>query len=307
MAKIEDTYVLTSRADTGGIEKAKGSVISLGGAIKSIGTGLSAFGTAVKGLQDIGRIGGQVFAELSKASPRFAQSLETVKKQFEAIAGPVIQKVADALLPVLQRLMVILGDPEVQAFIDKIGTFLVEAINQVVLFIDNILIPVLNGDWQTAWNNALDFVRGIDWNGVMQFIIGAIQGAWNALGAILAAPFNAAVQSIVMMLLIIERALTDSINGVIGGVNQMIRDINAALGTSIGQVQMIKTRAVSLGTNGGFAWGEGGSGEVTPKIQSSGGVTINSINIGSVGRGMTPLAAGGAIGSGVLNVLRRTG
>ena len=307
MAKIEDTYVLTSRADTGGIDKAKGSVISLGGAIKSIGTGLSAFGTAVKGLQDIGRIGGQVFAELSKASPRFAQSLETVKKQFEAIAGPVIQKVADALLPVLQRLMVILGDPEVQAFIDKIGTFLVEAINQVVLFIDNILIPILNGDWQTAWNNALDFVRGIDWNGVMQFIIGAIAGAWNALGAILAAPFNAAVNTIMMAILIVERAVVNVIKEIIDGINALIADMNKIPGVSIDPLGRVTLRQVVSGTNGGFAWGEGGAGEVTPQVKTSGGVTINSINIGSVGGGMTPLSAGGAIGSGVLNVLRRTG
>lgn len=305
MARIEDVYSVTSTANTGGIEKAKGSIISLGGAIRGIGSGLSAFGTAIKGLKDIGEIGGRVFAELSKASPKFAESLENVKKQFEAIAGPVIQKVAEALIPVLQRVIQIMADPEVQAFIDKIGTFLVAAIDQVVLFIDNILIPLLNGDWQTVWNNAAEFVRNINWQGIVETIVNVIRGVWDTLGAILAAPFNAAVQTVVMALIIIERALTDAINSVIGGINQMIRDINNALGTSIGEVQTIRTRAVSLGTNGGFAWGEGGAGEVMPRA-SGNSINIGAINVGGVG-GMTPRQSGGQIGAGVLGALRSVG
>lgn len=300
MAKIEDQYVLTSKADTAGIDKGRKSIVSLGGAIKAVGSGLGAFGLAIEGLKQAAEIGGKIVEVMKNASPEFAKQIENIRARFEPILNLFIGRIADALMPVLDSVVKILADPQIKQFIYNIGTLLVMAIDQVVKFINDVFIPALNvllpifndvlkGNWEGAWNKMLDFVRAIDWGAVLNGVLSAIAGVWSVLTTILETPFNQAKNTAIMMVLIIEKVFNDLINGMIGSINRFIDGLNMVIEAArpfmpggglltgrISHLAPVQGRQVSPGTNGGFAYGMGGTGESTPQSAAKiAGLTVN--------------------------------
>lgn len=339
-----DAFGNIKSAGTGAFNGIKSAIGALPGA-------LGVFNQAFEGVMKIKDMLGGLFETLKERSPEFAQAFLGVQDSLNQIVGPLLDKLATAFVPILNRVMEVLRDPAVQRFIDAVGTLMVKALDQVVKFIDTVLLPainvivpiltdVLNGDWEAAWNKMLDFVRNIDWAAVINGIVNAIKSAWDVIKDVFAAPVAAASNSIVMILLIIEKALTDvvngiidSVNGMINGVNNAIGGINQGLGTQIGTIgtlPRIKPRTIIFGTNGAFAYSmaegaiamkptlavvgdtKNGSPEVVAPLDKLkdmlggvGGVVVNVY--GPFGAGYTPAQAGSEAGDGFIKAVRAKG
>jgi len=141
-----------------------------------------------------------------------------------------------------------------------------------------IVIPLLQKFTEFAQKHMPEIKQAI--KGVVDFVETSLIPLFEKMAPVMANPFFAAQKIIVQTILIIEKVVTDAINGLITNINNFTNELARVTGTTNDlYIPLIQARQVSVGTNGGFAYGQGGAGEVTPATTGSTGgamsVTIN--------------------------------
>lgn len=145
-----------------------------------------------------------------------------------------------------------------------------------------ILVPLLQKFTEFAQRAMPEVRKAIE--NVVAWVQTNLIPLFDKLGPILANPFDYAKNMIVQTLLTIEKFFVDTINGLITGINNFTNELARVTGTTNDlYIPLIQARQVSIGTNGGFAYGMGGAGEVTPA--SGGG---NSVNMGGITINLAP-------------------
>ena len=139
------------------------------------------------------------------------------------------------------------------------------------------VIPLLQKFTEFAQKHMPEIKQAI--GGVVSFVETSLIPLFEKMAPIMANPFFAAQKIIIQSMLIIESTFVDIVNNVIQGINQLNNDILRITGQAAeAGIPLLQKRQVSIGTNGGFAYGQGGAGEVTPPVTSGGtamSVTIN--------------------------------
>ena len=265
------------------------------------------------------------------AGKTFAGSLDILKNNLMGIAEtvgtalmPLLTTVAQnlssvlaspALQQALQGLQDFFASPAMQEFISMLGTALIQGLQTVVGFVNTVLLPALNailpflkdvlaGNWNAAWQKMHDFVKNIDWGGLVQGILNIIAGIWHGIGEVLATPIAEARTTIWMILKVLEHDFTVLINSLITGVNSFVA---AAWNAIMPIAQFVPGGAVFANTNApqiqllpmptrGIAPGENPTG-----------ITVHQINVGSVGAGYTPGQAAYDITQELLAAVRAQG
>jgi len=141
-----------------------------------------------------------------------------------------------------------------------------------------ILTPLLQKFVEFAQKHMPDIKQAIA--GVVNFVETSLIPLFEKMAPVLANPFFAAQTAIVQTVLTIEAYFTDTINGMIAGINNLTNDLARTFGVVNNlYIEPLQRRQVSMGTGGGFAYGLGGTGEVTPAAPGNttnmGGITIN--------------------------------
>lgn len=141
-----------------------------------------------------------------------------------------------------------------------------------------ILTPLLQKFVEFAQKHMPDIKQAIA--GVVNFVETSLIPLFEKMAPVLANPFFAAQTAIVQTVLTIEAYFTDTINGMIAGINNLTNDLARTFGVyNDWFIEPLQRRQVSIGTGGGFAYGLGGTGEVTPAAPGNttnlGGITIN--------------------------------
>jgi len=142
-----------------------------------------------------------------------------------------------------------------------------------------IVIPLLQKFTEFAQKHMPEIKQAI--KGVVDFVETTLIPLFEKMAPVMANPFFAAQKIIIQTILIIESTFVDIINNVIMGINQLNNDILRITGQAAeAGIPLLQKRSVSIGTNGGFAYGQGGAGEVTPATTgSTGGATSITINL----------------------------
>jgi len=137
-----------------------------------------------------------------------------------------------------------------------------------------IVIPLLQKFTEFAQKHMPEIKQAI--KGVVDFVETSLIPLFEKMAPVMANPFFAAQKIIIQSMLIIESTFVDIVNSVIQGVNQLNNDILRITGQAAeAGIPLLQKRQVSIGTNGGFAYGQGGAGEVTPNTTGSFSLTIN--------------------------------
>lgn len=141
-----------------------------------------------------------------------------------------------------------------------------------------IVIPLLQKFTEFAQKHMPEIKQAIQ--GVVDFVETTLIPLFEKMAPVMANPFFSAQKVIVQTILIIEKVVTDAINGLITNINNFTNELARVTGTTNDlYIPLIQARQVSVGTNGGFAYGQGGAGEVTPATTGNTGgamsVTIN--------------------------------
>ncbi|NTU66125.1 MAG: hypothetical protein HGB05_22645 [Chloroflexi bacterium] len=141
-----------------------------------------------------------------------------------------------------------------------------------------ILVPLLQKFTEFAQKAMPEVRKAIE--SVVDWVKTNLVPMFDRLGPILANPFEYARTMIVQTLLSIEAFFIDTINGLITGINNFTNELARVTGTTNDlYIPLLQKRQVSMGTNGGFAYGMGGAGEVTPAAGGNnvqmGGLVIN--------------------------------
>ena len=141
-----------------------------------------------------------------------------------------------------------------------------------------IVIPLLQKFTEFARQHMPEIKQAIQ--GVVNFVETSLIPLFEKMAPVLANPFFAAQKIIIQTVLTIEAYFTDTINSLIAGINNLTNDLARTFGVyNDWFIEPLQRRQVSMGTGGGFAYGLGGTGEVTPAAPGNttnmGGITIN--------------------------------
>jgi hypothetical protein len=141
-----------------------------------------------------------------------------------------------------------------------------------------ILVPLLQKFTEFAQKAMPEVRKAIE--NVVAWVQTNLVPVFNTLGVILANPFEYARTVITTVILDIERFFVKLINGIITDINNVTNEMARVTGTTNDLfIPLLQERQIQQGTNGGFAYGMGGAGEVTPAATGNnvqmGGLVIN--------------------------------
>lgn len=144
-----------------------------------------------------------------------------------------------------------------------------------------ILVPLLQKFTEFAQKAMPEVRKAIE--NVVAWVQTNLVPVFNTLGIILSNPFEYARTVITTVVLDIERFFVRTINGVIDGINRFTNEVARVTGVANDLfIPYLQERAIQQGTNGGFAYGMGGAGEVTPTA------TGNNVNMGGLVINLAP-------------------
>lgn len=138
-----------------------------------------------------------------------------------------------------------------------------------------ILVPLLQKFTEFAQKAMPEVRKAIE--NVVAWVQTNLVPVFNTLGVVLANPFEYARTVITTVLIDVERFFVRLINGIITDINNVTNELARVTGTTNDLfIPLLQERQIQQGTNGGFAYGMGGAGEVTPAA------TGNNVNLGGV-------------------------
>lgn len=151
-----------------------------------------------------------------------------------------------------------------------------------------IIVPLLQKFTDFAQKHMPEIRQAI--KNVVDFVETSLIPLFEKMAPVLSNPIFAAQKIIIQSVLTAEKFVTDMINGMIIGVNNFTNDLAAKLGVANDLlIPLLQSRTINFGTNGGFAYGTGGAGEVTPPASGGSGLVhsqsvtpSNSVQMGGI-------------------------